>query len=474
MAQPLFLIIDDERNFREFLGEALEGEGYDVLHAGTARAGMQAARESLPRVVLLDQNLPDQTGLSLLPELRRLPIVPVVIVITAHAEVGYAVDALKAGAFHYLPKPFAFADLLDVLAQAAITSCDVEPLHAHSTAMQSIIGTSPVVEEIKRQLTRVAASPVQVVLVQGESGTGKELAARAIHAASARHAAPFVAVNCAALSDTLLLSELFGHERGAFTDARQQKKGVFELAHGGTLLLDEISEMGARAQAALLRALEQRSITRVGGQGEVKVDVRVIAATNRDLHQLVGAGQFRGDLYHRLNVVRLILPALRERAGDIERIAEHTSRDIAHRYNEPVRPFTTAACAALALYTWPGNVRELRNAVERAYVISVGPRIDVCDLPDEVLLARDLVTVTAPIPTTDSVFTGFQDAKREVVDHFERAFLLSALRHAGGNVTVAAERAGVLRQVFQRLLLRHGIEPDVFRDSTRARGRQPD
>ncbi len=474
MAQPLFLIIDDERNFREFLGEALEGEGYDVLHAGTARAGLHAARESLPRVVLLDQNLPDQTGLSLLPELRRLPVVPVVIVITAHAEVGYAVDALKAGAFHYLPKPFAFADLLDVLAQAAITSSDVALLHAHSAAMQSIIGTSPVVDEMKRQLARVAASPVQVVLVQGESGTGKELAARAIHAASARHAAPFVAVNCAALSDTLLLSELFGHERGAFTDARQQKKGVFELAHGGTLLLDEVSEMGARAQAALLRALEQRSITRVGGQGEVKVDVRVVAATNRDLHQLVASGQFRADLYHRLNVVRLILPALRERADDIERIAEYVSRDIAHRYSEPVRLFTTAARAALARYTWPGNVRELRNAVERAYVIRVGPGIDVCDLPDEVRLVPGAAAVTASTPPTDVVCTGFQDAKREVVDHFERAFLLSALRHAGGNVTLAAERAGVLRQVFQRLLLRHGIEPDAFRDATRARGRQSD
>ena len=165
MAQPLFLIIDDERNFREFLGEALEGEGYDVVHAGTARTGLKAARESLPRVVLLDQNLPDQTGLSLLPELQRLPVVPVVIVITAHAEVGYAVDALKAGAFHYLPKPFAFADLLQVLAQAAVTSSDIKPLHAHATAMQSIIGTSPVVDEIKRQLTRVAASPVRVVLV---------------------------------------------------------------------------------------------------------------------------------------------------------------------------------------------------------------------------------------------------------------------------------------------------------------------
>lgn len=473
MAKPLFLIIDDETNFREFLGEALEGEGYEVVHAGTANAGLQAARKSLPRVVLLDQNLPDQTGLSLLPELRRLPVVPVVIVITAYAEVGYAVDALKAGAFHYLPKPFAFADLLRVLTQAAVASTNVEAPPLHSMAMQAIVGTSPVVEEVKRQLTRVAVSHVPTVLLQGESGTGKELAARAIHAASTRHAAPFVAVNCAALSDTLLLSELFGHERGAFTDARQQQKGVFELAHGGTLLLDEISEMGSRAQAALLRALEQRSITRLGGQREIKVDVRVIAATNRDLRQLVAAAEFRGDLYHRLNVVRLMLPALRERAEDIERIADHTSRDVARRYDEPVRPFTPAAQAALACYGWPGNVRELRNAVERAYVVSVGPDVDVCDLPDEVRLCH-VRSETAPSRIADVARAGFQDAKREVVDNFERTFLLTALKNAGGNVTLAAERAGVLRQVFQRLLLRHGIEPDGFRDASNTRGRQPD
>jgi len=360
-----------------------------------------------------------------------------------------------------------------VLKQAAVASTHVEAPPLHSMAMQAIVGTSPVVEEVKRQLTRVAVSLVPTVLLQGESGTGKELAARAIHAASTRHGAPFVAVNCAALSDTLLLSELFGHERGAFTDARQQQKGVFELAHGGTLLLDEISEMGSRAQAALLRALEQRSITRLGGQREIKVDVRVIAATNRDLSQLVAAAEFRGDLYHRLNVVRLILPALRERAEDIVRIADQTSRDVARRYGEPVRPFTPAAQAALACYGWPGNVRELRNAVERAYVVSVGPEVDVGDLPDEVRLCH-AGSETAPSRIADVARAGFQDAKREVVDNFERRFLLTAMRNAGGNVTLAAERAGVLRQVFQRLLLRHGIEPDGFRDASNTRGRQPD
>ncbi|MFN9311408.1 sigma-54-dependent transcriptional regulator [Gemmatimonas sp.] len=472
MTKPLFLIIDDERNFSEFLKEALEGEGYEVALAGTARAGLELARKSLPRVVLLDQNLPDQQGLALLPEFQRLASVPVVIVITAHAEVGYAVTALKAGAFHYLPKPFAFDDLLAVLAQAAITNDLLSPTSSNA-AMQSIIGTSAAVHELRRQLVRIAASPVPAVLLEGESGTGKELAARAIHDASARRSAPFVAVNCAALSETLLMSELFGHERGSFTDARQQKKGVFELAHGGTLLLDEVSEMGVRAQAALLRALEQRSFTRVGGQSEIKVDVRVIAASNRDMRQLVSTGQFRIDLYHRLNVVRVMLPSLRERTVDIPLIAEHLSRSIALSYGESVRPVTPAAVAALEGYEWPGNIRELRNVIERAYVISGGPQVELRDLPDE------LHPVPAAIQTGDvavrSAESGrFQDAKREVVEHFERGYLLEALRKAGGNVTSAAERAGVLRQVFQRMLLRHGITPTDFRDSTSTRVRHPE
>jgi DNA-binding NtrC family response regulator len=476
MPQPLFLIIDDERNFREFLGEALESEGYAVRHAGTARAGLAMARDALPQVVLLDQNLPDRPGLELLPELRRLPVCPVVIVITAHAQVGYAVDAVKAGAFHYLPKPFAFSDLLDVLAQAAISSGEAAPgASAGRGALQAIVGTTPAVEELKRQIARIAQCPVPAVLVQGESGTGKELVAQAIHAASPRHARRIVAVNCAALTDTLLLSELFGHERGAFTDARQQRKGVFELAHGGTLFLDEVSEMGPRAQAALLRALEQRSVLRVGGSEEIPVDVRVVAATNRDLGQQVARGEFRADLYYRLNVVRLDVPPLRERGRDVELLAEHLSRTIAERYAEPPRPFTPDARALMIAYTWPGNVRELRNAIERAYAVGAGTAISAADLPTEVCSGRTRGGSPAPAtPVEVPAISGFQDAKRHVVGDFERAFLLTALARAGGNVTLAAERAGVLRQVFQRMLIRHGIAHEQFRDSTRARGRQPD
>ncbi len=479
MSQPLFLIVDDERNFREFLGEALEGEGYAVRHAGTARVGLAIARESLPRVVLLDQNLPDRPGLELLPELRRLPVCPVVIVITAHAQIGYAVDAVKAGAFHYLPKPFAFADLLDVLGKAAITGARGMEAAETSDALQAIVGAGSAIEELKRRVARVASSPVSAVLVQGESGTGKELVAQAIHGASSRAARRFLAVNCAALTDTLLMSELFGHERGAFTDARQLKKGVFELAHGGTLFLDEVSEMGTRAQAALLRTLEQRSVIRVGGSDEIPVDVRVIAATNRDLARHVATGHFRADLYYRLNVVRLDVPALRDRGGDIELLSAHLSRVIAERYAEPPRQFTPEARALVAAYPWPGNVRELRNAIERAYVYGAGPTITAADLPPEVSEGgptgyTSMHTASGAAGASPPAPNGFQDAKRNVVTQFERTYLLEALSVAGGNVTLAAQRAGVLRQVFQRMLIRHGIEHDQFRDATRLRGRRPD
>ncbi|MEO8334003.1 MAG: sigma-54 dependent transcriptional regulator [bacterium] len=473
MTKPLFLIVDDERNFREFLGEALQGEGYEVVHAGTARAGLAMARQSLPRVILLDQNLPDQSGLELLPELRRLPVCPVIIVITAHAQFDYAVDAVKAGAFHYLPKPFAFSDLLDVLAKATITAAERPGVVQASSALHAMIGACPGMVDLKQQVVRVARSPVSAILVQGESGTGKELVAQAIHAESTRSAQRIVAVNCAALTDTLLMSELFGHERGAFTDARQQRRGVFELAQGGTLFLDEVSEMGARAQAALLRTLEQRRVVRVGGSDEIVIDVRVVAATNRDLGRQVTSGQFRADLYHRLNVVRLDLPPLRDRGHDIELLAEHLSRVVAERYAEPQRPFSSEVRGLLMSYTWPGNVRELRNGIERAYAMTGGTSITSAALPAEwgANPFMSAGTPTTGIAAAGSV-AGFQDAKRDVVVHFEQAFLRTALANAGGNVTLAAERAGVLRQVFQRMLLRHGIAHEEFRDPTTTRSRR--
>ena len=364
MRRPRFLLVDDERNFREFLAEALEVEGYGVTQAATARAGLALARQELPQIVLLDQNLPDGSGLDLIHDLRALPSNPVIIMITAFAGYDNAVRAVKAGAFHYLNKPFGFPELLDVVAEACVAFPALgEPEELEM--LGALVGAHPRMEQVKQRIARIARTPVATVLIRGESGTGKEVAAQALHRGSDRASKRMVCVNCAALTESLLMDELFGHERGAFTDARSQREGVFEHAHGGTLFLDEISEMGARAQAALLRVLEQRCVRRIGGATEIPVDVRVLAATNTDLEEQVASGQFRGDLYYRLNVVQVELPPLRQRRSDVAILATHFSRVLAERYNEPVRGINPEAMALLEGHAWPGNVRELRNAIER-------------------------------------------------------------------------------------------------------------
>jgi DNA-binding NtrC family response regulator len=458
MRRPRFLIIDDERNFRQFLAEALEVEGYGVTQAATSRAGIALARQELPQIVLLDQNLPDGSGLDLIHELRALPSNPVIIMITAFAGYDNAVRAVKAGAFHYLNKPFGFPELLDVVAEA----CVAFPALGETVELEmlgALVGAHPRMEQVKHRIARIARTPVSTVLIRGESGTGKEVAAQALHRASDRSSKRMVCVNCAALTESLLMDELFGHERGAFTDARSQREGVFEHAHGGTLFLDEISEMGARAQAALLRVLEQRCVRRIGGATEIPVDVRVLVATNTDIEDQVASGHFRGDLYYRLNVVQVELPPLRERRSDVAILANHFSRVLAERYNEPVRSITPEAMTLLAAHDWPGNVRELRNAIERVYIVGSGPDITPDMFAEELNVAHRLPATAAATDTSRP----FQELKREVLDDFERAYLESALARAGGNITQAAEEAGMLRQVFQRMLARHGMSGEMYK-----------
>lgn len=450
-AQRRVLIIDDERNVRQFLNEALEAEGYSVRSSGTARAGLSLAQSIHPDIVLLDQNLPDARGLDILPELRRVPSNPAIVVITAYAAYPQAVHAIKEGAAHYLAKPFEFSDLLHALEHVG------RGAGAAEGGLAEIVGDTPAMVELRQRIARVARSPVDTVLVGGESGTGKELIARAIHALSARSGGRFLAVNCAALSESLLLSELFGHERGAFTDARERKVGVFEAAQGGTLLLDEIGEMGAQAQAALLRTLEQRTVTRVGSVEEIPVDVRVVAATNRPLGDAVAEGRFRADLFHRLNVVRVQAPPLRERDRDVLPLANHFSRRTAARFGEPVREVSPAAARAMLRYGWPGNVRELRNAVEHAYVVGTGPDVEADDLPPEVTAPASSVGAA---PAAENL--GFQDAKRAAIGSFERQYLENLMIRSGGNLSRAAREAGVIRQVLQRLLKRNGLDRDDY------------
>lgn len=446
------LIIDDEENFREFLGEALEAEGYGVATASTARGGFEKACEDPPDVVLLDQNLPDETGLMVLGRLQALPVAPAVIMITAYAAYSRAVEAVKAGAFHYLCKPFEFAELMTLVERVTESSAGGRTHDSHP-ALAPLVGASREMGSLKRRIVQLARSPVATILLQGESGTGKELIARAIHVLSERAEARLVSVNCGALSDSLLMSELFGHEKGAFTDAREQRKGVFEAAHRGTLFLDEISEMGPRTQAAVLRAVEQRVVTRLGGSSEIPVDVRIIAATNSALHRLVDAHEFRADLYYRLNVVTLDVPPLRARTGDVDVLAEYFSRQMAARYGRPVSELPPAVLEALRAYKWPGNVRELRNLIEHAYAVSSGPGILWDDLPEPVR-AR---TGVAASPGRYFAEASFRDAKRHFVREFERNYLSQMLADCGGNVSQAARKAGLHRQGFQRLLGRHGI-----------------
>ena len=453
------LIIDDERNFREVLGEALEAEGFSVRLAPTARVGLALAGECRPDVVLLDQNLPDRSGLDLLPDLRQGGEGPPVIVLTAYAAFGLAVRAIKAGAFNYLVKPFEFSTLLECIGSA----CPGRYLPdggAGAAELAEFMGDSLALRMIKAQIARIAVAPVNQVLVYGESGTGKELVARAIHRLSARAAAPLVSVNCAALMDTLLMSELFGHERGAFTDARERKTGLFEAAAGGTLFLDEVSEMGAQAQAALLRVLEQRTIRRVGGTREIAVDVRIVAATNRPLDEAVRDGRFRADLYYRLNVVQLSLPPLRERGDDVVRLAEEFCAMHAPRYRVPTPTLTAAAQRALRTYAWPGNVRELRNAIEHAFVSGVGAQLRVEDLPPQVTTRgtdprQSTLDVDPELP--------FHVAKQQIIAQFERRYLSAALHRHAGNISRAAEDCGVMRQALQRLLARHQVDVSLYR-----------
>jgi DNA-binding NtrC family response regulator len=454
MKSARVLIVDDERNFRDFLGEALEAEGYAVATAATAAAGLRRARDDRPEIVLLDQNLPDGSGLALLHELQNPRPGPVVVMITAYPEYHHAVRAIKGGAFHYLTKPFEFSELLNMLQQAGLPSSPVA-VESEPLACSSILGETPALRRLKEQMQRIAAAPVSTVLITGESGTGKELVAQGIHALSESGTSRMVSVNCVALTDTLLMSELFGHERGAFTDARQQKVGLFEAAQGGTLFLDEISEMGLWAQTVILRVLEQRTITRVGGTKEIPVDVRVIAATNRSLEQEVAQGRFRKDLYYRLNVVPLSIPPLRDRRGDIPLLAQHFLDIFAARYDTTGRRFGEAALAMLLAHDWPGNVRELRNVCERTFVLASSPlpEIQPHELPLEI---QEGISAEAGAQN-------FQEMKQHVVDNFEKEYISSALTRARGNVSRAAAEAGVLRQVFQRLMTRHAIAADTYR-----------
>ncbi|MCZ7640853.1 MAG: sigma-54 dependent transcriptional regulator [Verrucomicrobia bacterium] len=451
----MLLIVDDERPTREGLRAALE-DRYDVYLAEDAATAMELLERERFDVVLTDFRLPKEDGMQLIARAKSLSRPPVCILMTAYGSEDLAVEAMKRGADDYLAKGRLQIDELELRIAKALRTQQLETenqnLHRQLDdrfGLEQIVGKSPAMAEVFEIVRQVAPTPA-TVLIQGESGTGKELIAKAVHQLSPRARQPLVTVHCAALPAALLESELFGHEKGAFTGAHERRIGRFEQANGGSLFLDEIGEIDASTQVKLLRVLGERTFERVGSGKTIAVDVRLIAATNRNLVELVKAGQFREDLYFRLRVVELWLPPLRERPGDVPLLALHFLKEIAAAYGKPVREFTPDALQALLSYSWPANVRELRNAVEGAVALARGDKITRRELPPAVRgLGGGLSTAGARAPA---------DAAPQTVQEAEKQLIIRALQETKGNRTLAAKKIGVGRRTLYRKLHEYHLD----------------
>jgi len=455
------LVVDDEERLVRSCARILEGEGYGVYTASRMEEALALLRKHAPDIVLTDLRLPDGDGMEVLRAARGADPDVVVVMITAFATVDSSIEAIREGAYDYLPKPFTATQLQVLLGRAsrqirlARDNARLRAQLRERDSLDNVVGTSAPMRQLAELVQRVAPTDASVFLT-GASGSGKELIARALHRHSGRREGPFVAVNCAAFPEHLLESELFGHEKGAFTGAETTKRGLMELASGGTFFLDEVCDMSLELQAKLLRALEERRIRRVGGEQEIRVDIRVLAATNRDPDAAIEAGALRQDLYYRLNVVPMRVPSLRERREDIPLLAEHFLREYAARYDRDGSAglrLTAEALEALERYDWPGNVRELRNVMERVVSLAEpGGRIVRSDLPPEV---RGAEVEEGPAHRTD---LPFHEAKSRAIERFERAYLRSLLAGTGGNISAAARAADMDRKTIHRLLDKHGLD----------------
>jgi len=451
------LVVDDDAVARDLLVEALRKEGYQVEAVADGAQAIERGRQKRFDVVLTDIRMGSVGGIEVLREFKQLsPDTPIVL-LTAFGSMEGAIEAIKQGAYDYLAKPFRKEEIKLVVRRSLDHGRLVQENARFREELRErqelspLVGSSPLMLEVYKLVARVTAGK-STVLLEGESGTGKELIARAIHANSPRREKLFVPVNCAALPDTLLETELFGHEKGAFTGATGVKQGLFETAHDGTIFLDEIGDMGLALQVKLLRVIQEQEVRRVGGTGSVKVDVRIIAATNRDLASLVKEGRFREDLFYRLNVVRIGLPPLRERREDIPMLAHHFLRKFSGGTTRPITGFVPDALALLQRYHWPGNVRELENAIERAVSLSHGPLVLPDDLPEAIRNAE-------AVSCEDAV--GRDSGKKETLltlDEVEKRHLMRVLRETGGNKARAAKILGIDRRTLYRMAERFGLE----------------
>lgn len=455
MAGEKILVVDDDRGLRTLMKVRLEGVGYRATLAEGGEEALARAQEEAYDLAIVDLKMEGMDGITLLEQLLRFDSYLPVIILTAHGTITSAVEATKKGAYDYLTKPFDAKDLLHRIEKALEVrklKGEVERLRTlvrERYHFDNIVATSEPMQQVLREVAQIAATDSTVCLY-GESGTGKELIAKTLHAASHRSQGPFVAINCGAIPEGLLENELFGHVKGAYTGADQARKGLLQQANGGTLLLDEIGELSPAMQVKFLRVLQEREFVPLGAGQPMKVDIRLIAATNKDLWRAVSEGKFREDLYYRVHVIPVVLPPLRERPEDIPLLALHCLQRFNREIHKDIQSFSPEAMQRLMLYEWPGNVRELANVVERAVVLA-----------------------TQGVITPDLLLLGRQDGQRpppgllplkKAREEFERAYLAQVLTAARGNVSRAAELAGRYRSEFYKLLHKHALDPGAFKD----------
>lgn len=449
------LVVDDEKDIRTSLTGILEDEGYQVATAASGSEALKKTQEDMPDLVLLDIWMPGMDGLETLEKLKKLLPYITVIMISGHGTIETAVRATKLGAYDFIEKPLSLDKVLIAVSNALRMKdlrIENDELKRVAGNEHELIGGTAVMEALREQIVRVAPTNASV-LVNGANGTGKELVARSIHYYSQRHDKAFVAINCAAIPEALIESELFGHEKGAFTGALAQKKGKFDLADGGTLFLDEIGDMSLKTQAKVLRIIQERCFERVGGTRLVTVDVRIIAATNKDLGEEIRLGQFREDLYYRLNVVPFRVPALRDRTDDIPLLVQHFVNMFYRKEGREPKHFLPEALDTLKQYHWPGNVRELRNIIERILIMTPGRTITCDDIPD---LREGHIESRSPCPTLEGALA--LSTLREAREEFEREFIIQRLEENDWNISRTAEIIELERSNLHRKIKSYGID----------------